>query len=392
MRKGIALFCVFLSTVVIQAKDLQVPRDYPTIAEAIAAASAGDTVLVANGTYTQSKPLKIDKPLTVASLFINSRRESDIQQTIIQAAASDMEEWVELAAEGSKIVGFTFVGSDEHTLNITSPSGSVSYCRFIGGKDQLSISAGGGYVGHCYFENAGDDAIDCDNSISWTIEYNTIVNAHQDGIEVRLHPKDVPLTRHVFRHNTVIGSGESGIQLIDYQGNSFREFHIHHNVFQDCRGSGVSCMYREKDDTREAYRGSLMEERAFIYNNTFVRCNYGLTLSPGLVVLNNLFTNLGTKGIERGVYLNDDNDRSVVDYCLFYRNPQHFDQDIRMGSQIRLDLNPLLDENHELKDQSPCIDAGIAQFRSGGIVLEIPAAEYAGRAPDLGAKEYRAPR
>ncbi len=392
MKKEVAAICVSLSIVVVHAKDLRVPGDYSTITDAIAAASPGDTVLVANGTYAQSRPLKIDKAITLASPFITSRRESDIDSTVVRPATSDMAEWVELAADNSRIVGIKFVGSDEHTLNITSPSASVSHCRFIGGKDQLSVTRGGGYIGHCYFEKAGDDGIDCDESVSWTIEYNTIVNAHQDGIEVRLHQKGAPLTKHVFRHNTVVGSGESGIQLIDYQGNSFREFYIHHNVFQDCKGSGVSCMYQEKDNTREVYRGSLMEERAFVYNNTFVRCNYGLTLAPGLVVLNNLFTHLSTRGIERGDYLNDDNDLSMVDYCLFYRNPQHFDHDIRMGSHVLLDLDPLLDEDHELRNQSPCIDAGIAKFRSDKIVFEIPSSDFAGRAPDLGAKEYRGSR
>ncbi len=392
MKRELAAICVFLSIVVVQAKDLQVPKDYSTIAEAIAAASAGDTVLVANGTYTQYRPLKIDKAITLASPFITSRRESDVDSTVIRPATPQMAEWLELAAEHSKIVGIRFIGSDEHTLNITSPSASLSHCKFIGGKDQVSLTRGGGYIGHCYFEKAGDDGIDCDESVSWTIEYNTIINAHQDGIEVRLHHNGAPQTRHVFQHNSVISSGESGIQLIDYQGNSFREFYIHHNVFQGCKGSGVSCMYREKDNTREAYRGSLMEERAFVYNNTFVRCNYGLTLAPGLVVLNNLFTHLSTRGIERGDYLNDDNDRSLVDYCLFYRSPHYFDQDVRMGSHILLDLDPLLDEDHELRNHSPCIDAGIAQYRSDRIVFEIPSSDYAGRAPDLGAKEYRGPR
>ena len=92
-------------------------------------------------------------------------------------------------------------------------------------------------------------------------------------------------------YNEVIGSGESGIQLIDYESDSYREFFIHNNLFKSCRGAGVSCMYKEKDNSSEVYRGSLMQEKAYVFNNTFVKCNYGLTISPGLVILNNIFVN-----------------------------------------------------------------------------------------------------
>ena len=264
-KKIIFIITIFMSSFA-YSNIINVPEELSTITKAIRSAANGDTILIAPGTYTQDKLVNVSKPITVASRFIFSRNKVDIDSTIIISALNDMKEWFELSAEHSKIIGITFRGNDEHTLNITASHASVTYCNFLGGKDQLSVSGGGGYIGHCYFENGGDDAIDCDNSVSWTIEYNIIVNAHQDGIEVRLHKKSAPLTTHIFRYNTVIGSGESGIQLIDYHENSYREFYIHNNVFQNCRGSGVSCMYQEKDNTNEVYKGSLMEEKAFVYN------------------------------------------------------------------------------------------------------------------------------
>ena len=62
-----------------------------------------------------------------------------------------MIEWFELSAENARVDGIRFIGSEEHTLNITAPYASVTHCQFIGGKDQLSISGGGGYVANCYF-------------------------------------------------------------------------------------------------------------------------------------------------------------------------------------------------------------------------------------------------
>ena len=388
MKKWIGTTVILLFAMVSRAVIIHIPADFATIAGAVESASEGDTVLVARGTYTQPGPFTLDKAVTLASPFLFSRGEADKTGTIIAAARPDMKEWFELSAVNSQVIGFTFMGNEEHTVNITSEYASVLHCRFIDGKDQLSLTGGGGRVAYCYFENAGDDGIDCDNTISWIIEHNTIVNAHQDGIEVRLQDKGAPLTTHIFRYNTVIGSGESGIQLIDYQDDSFREFYIHNNVFLHCRGAGVSCMYQEKDNTKEVYKGSLMQEKAFVYNNTFNACNYGLTISPHLVILNNIFVDLKTIGIERGVYVDDNNDYSIVDYCLFYNNPQHYDADVRIGTEIMLDKDPLLNLRQEPQTDSPCIDAGTAFYSWKGDVLDIATANFTGKAPDLGAREY----
>jgi hypothetical protein len=388
MKKAIILAGMVFLAAAAQAKVLHVPGDFATIASAIRSASDGDTILLAPGDYPQSDILKIDKAVTVASRFLESNDDGDIRKTTLSATSRRLAEWVLLSAKGATVVGITFLGTDEHTLNITAPSASVLDCRFLGGKDQVSFTGGGGHVARCHFENAGDDAIDCDKSVSWTIEHNTIVNAHQDGVEVRLHDKREPLTTHIFRHNRVIGSGQSGIQLIDYQGNSFREFHIHNNVFVDCKGSGVSCMYQEKDNTNEVYRGSLMEETAFIFNNTFDGCNYGITMAPHLIILNNIFANLKTRAIGRGSYVTDAVDRSIVDYCLFYNNPLHFDPGVRTGSHLLVDVDPKLHELHGLQEGSPCIDAGRANYLWDGRALTIPASDYRGAAPDLGAVEF----
>ncbi len=388
MKRGRIILFIFSFALFAQANIISVPGMKSTLSEAIEDAADGDTILVAPGTYTQPDLLKVNKAVLIASHFILSNNQTDIESTKINAGTDDMGEWFELSAENSSVVGIRFIGNGEHTLHITAPYASVTHCQFIGGKDQLSITGGGGYIAHCYFENAGDDAIDCDNSTSWTIEYNLIVNAHQDGIEVRLHDKVAPLTTHIFRYNEVIGSGESGIQLIDYQDDSYREFFIHNNIFRNCMGAGVSCMYQEKDNTSEVYKGSLMVEKAFVFNNTFVKCNYGLTISPGLIILNNIFVNLLTKGIERGVYVNDDNDNSIVDYCLFYNNPTHYDPDVKIDSNILEDKDPLLNDNFELREGSPCINAGIDHFRWGKTTFKAPTSDYIGSKPDLGAKEF----
>jgi hypothetical protein len=131
-----------------------------------------------------------------------------------------------------------------------------------------------------------------------------------------------------------------------------------------------------------------MEEQAWVHNNTFDGCNYGLTIAPGLVALNNIFANSRTRGVERGIYVTDSVDRSIVDHCLFYNNAQHFDSDIRKGARVMIDRDPQLDPDFRLLNGSPCIDAGTARYSWEGAEFTIPETEYEGTAPDLGAKEF----
>jgi len=179
LRKRIYFVILFCFNLFLNAAVINVPSKYSTIEEAVKVSVKGDTILLAPGTYVLPNPLKIAKSITITSGFVFTNNSKTIDETIIKPGLSDMHEWFEVAAKNAKITGIKFLGNKNHTLNITASYAYVTHCKFIGGKDQLSISGGGGYVGYCYFEGAGDDAIDCDKSIDWIIEHNTIVNAHQ---------------------------------------------------------------------------------------------------------------------------------------------------------------------------------------------------------------------
>jgi hypothetical protein len=358
-----------------------------SIQDTLNVATAGDTIIVEPGTYLVSSRLILDKAVVLASDYILTGDEGDIDATVLQADTSAPKEWFRINADSARVVGLRINGNTRHTLGIFAKYSEVVHCKLIGGGDLLSFERGGGYVGYCYLEGAGDDDIDCDESVSWTIEHCTLVNAYQDGIEVRLQPKAGPLTTHVFRYNTVVGSGESGIQLINYPGDSYRQFEIYGNVFKNCGGSGVSCMH--DSGSVENYRGSDMEENAFVYNNTFDGCRCGITLAPTLVILNNIFTNCGMIGIERGVHVTDSNDLSIVDYCDFYGNTADHDTGISIGASIFMFDPAYADaEGYALTPTSPCIDRGIASYEwNGSIVLSLASTDYHGSAPDLGARE-----
>ena len=355
------LLCMVLCISPVSGKVLKVPSEHPTIDVAVGIASDGDTILIARGTYEHTT-LNVNKRLTLASDYINTKDQIDIDKTIIKATPAAEKQWFSLNSKDSKIVGLTIIGNKNHTLKITSPYSEVLYCNFIGGGDQLSFEGGGGRVAHCNFDGAGDDAIDAD--------------------ETRLQPKSGPLTTHVFRYNTVFKAGQSGIQLVDYAGDSKRTFRIYGNLFLNCGGSGVSMMANEHSD--ENHKGSDMVENVVVYNNTFYRCNHGMTLSPKAIVLNNIFYNC-LKGVGKGKYITSDNDKTLLDYCLFFKSRTDYDSGITTGSNILTEDPKFKDtKTFELSQGSPAIDAGTVKYAE---VLKIAERAYNGSAPDLGAKE-----
>jgi hypothetical protein len=152
------LLCMVLCISPVSGKVLKVPSEHPTIDVAVGIASDGDTILIARGTYEHTT-LNVNKRLTLASNYMNTKDQSDIDEIIIKATAAAEKQWFALNSKDSRIIGLTIGGNKNHTLKITSPYSEVLYCNFIGGGDQLSFEGGGGRVAHCNFDGAGDDVI-----------------------------------------------------------------------------------------------------------------------------------------------------------------------------------------------------------------------------------------
>ncbi|NQZ70158.1 MAG: right-handed parallel beta-helix repeat-containing protein [Lentisphaeria bacterium] len=340
---------------------MKVPEDYKTVQEAILAASAGDTILLAPGTYMIEGKIEVPKKLTIASNYLNSKDKSAIDATVLKASKKAGLQWFDIGpkAKGTKIIGLTFLGNAEHSLAIRNSHTEVSHCKFVGGRDQLSFEGGGGLVAHCYFEGAGDDAIDADLSVSWTAEHCTIRGSRDDGIEIRLHVKEGPITTHIVRYNTFT-DGTTGIQLIDYEGDSHRKFEIYGNVFKNTRSTAVDCTV---DTGNRNVDGSPMVEKAKIFSNTIDGCRNGITMAPNLVILNNIFTNTMVKGIIKGKHLEAGN-TSIVDYCLFFKNGANYDKGLNMGKNI-FTFDPQYSDttSYKLSPNSRAIDMGIAAYR-----------------------------
>ena len=347
---------------------------HTTIASAIGAAAAGDTVIVSPGRYTGG--ITVDKAITLASK-LHTGDKSAVSTTTLNGGAPT----IAVRAPGARIIGFTFKQGRKGVVN-TADDVEVLGNRFIDvGSDAVSWERTGGVISGNFFENPGDDCIDLDGPKSGVVADNTCLNPDDDGLETRLFDYSGPMQTIVIRDNTFASGNEDGIQLIDYPATSSYTYQIERNLLADNAMAGVGIM--DRAETTEDYRSASIPERVHIINNTIVGNAYGLTGGDNSAVINNIFLNNKRAGI-KGV-----NGRSAVSHNLFFGNPTaHIASNVDAATTRT--GNPLVDAQYRLQAGSPAIDAGTAAFTfQDQLILRPQARPFAGAAPDLGRYESR---
>ena len=382
---GLAIAIILCSTVhLTRAEIINVPADFQTIALAVQNATAGDTIILAPGTYNENS-MNITIPLTISSQWILEGDESFIDQTIVNASGSIL---FSVTADDVEISGLKIINGD-HTLDIEARV-SIKYNHLVNNADGVSMEGGGGgYVGYNTIENngSGDDNIDLDIGINGSdilIEHNKMYNGNDDGIEIRLFNTPNQNIHYEIRYNTIIGANNAGIQLISYDVFTGKVFDIHHNIIQSCK-SGIGCM--EGANTSEDMSGaSLMDEKVYLYNNTFIENQMGATGGNNMIAINNIVAGNSVGGFKLfGA-------QSAIFNNLFHNNNNNdligISGSAEQGNNLFAE-DPLLNETTFLPGTgSPCIDAGLVNFSVDEIkVIEISTEEYAGSVPDVGAVE-----
>ncbi len=368
-----------------KSRVIQVPRDHKQIQQAINAAGNGDTVLVSPGIYREQLRLA-GKQITLASRFLVSRDKKDIQRTVLDASISRDGKIISgntpitVAADtrsGTRIVGFTIRNGGDGIICFAKIE--ISHNHFINNGDAIDYESGGGICRANTFEKNRDDAVDLDGASEAVIEDNLILNSRDDGIEIRLHRYSGKMLNIVIRRNRIIGSGEDGIQIIDYPDMSSRTIRIEHNVIARTKMAAIGCM--ANGNTGENYEAASIPERIEVINNTLVDNHYGITGGDSLLAFNNVIT--GTEKIA----LKQVDGKSVLAFNLLWNNTVD-NQGSHLVKKSTIKKNPRLDGNHRLLRNSPCIDAGTSLYRQGdAVLLKIPRASFSGKAPDLGAFE-----
>jgi hypothetical protein len=134
-------------------------------------------------------------------------------------------------------------------------------------------------------------------------------------------------------------------------------------------------------NTREDFQAASLAERIYLFHNTIVGNDHGVTGGDNAIALNNLFAHnarVGLKGMNGG---------SIAAYNLFFANGQDL-VDSNTDAATTVGADPLLDGDLHPTRRSPAIDAGTAFFEwNSEVVLNRAPGDYAGVAPDLGAFE-----
>lgn len=247
----------------------RVPDQYATISAAVAAASEGDTVLVAPGTYVER--LEFDgKELTVGSHFLLTRDPDFVGSTVIDGGMGERERNARVVFIGPNqrrtisLVGLTIQNADD----CISSNGrfELHHSRVTGCTDGIDFQSGtSAVIRHTVFEDNDDDGLDLDDDIAVVIEHNLIRDNRGDGIEIRLHPYQGPMLTSVIRGNAILGNREDGIQLIDYPEWSDLSYVIEANQILDNGQAGIGCM--SDGVSREDYRAHPIPEPIRLADN-----------------------------------------------------------------------------------------------------------------------------
>ena len=254
MKKNVSYFkwyliCVFTLALILCSTTafgaiIHVPKDQPTIQASIDAASNGDTVLVADGTYTGVG----NKDLDFKGKAITVQSENGPDKCII-----DCEDAVNSKGfyfhngerEDSAVSGFAITNASLHGIGCSGSSPTITNC-IISGNGGVFVQAGGGV--HCY--ESSPTITNC------IISGNTVLF---NGGGVYCYDSSPNITNCIISGNTVYYANGGGISCIFYSSPTIINCTISGNE-AGSEGGGIHCCDSSPNITNCIFWGDLPDE------------------------------------------------------------------------------------------------------------------------------------
>ena len=358
---------------------IHVPADQPTIQEGINAATDGDTVLLAKGTYNES--IIFDgKEIVVGSEFITTGDSLSIEQTIIHGNPGNSVVSIENEeTPNAKLIGVTITGGTGKPLS-NVPHGGGIYINNASPslenliiKNNIASGMGGGVGGGIYLMGS--------NAIISGCEITDNESTYGGGI--RCDGGNISITGCTISDNFAVQSG-GGIMFL-----SASEARVEYSVL-----TGNSAIYGGTIANNNS--NVLINKCTFFHNTGLYGGAIQLEGMASAVIVNtilwkNAMNPANINEIEFGVGFC----RADVSHCDIYGGEEGV---VGTGTlnwlEGNLNINPQFTDTTSLDltlpEDSPCVDAGTSLFVINNDTL-VNITNYVGTAPDMGAYEFGTP-
>jgi hypothetical protein len=221
---GTVVACVFFLASPALAGKIRVPKDQPTIQDAVNAAQNGDTIEVSSGRYDEAVTIAGKDNLTIAG-----KGKATLTGNSARISVDD--------CDGVTIKGLTFENTGDEGIDFEDVTSlKIEKCTFKRtGDDAISgNSAAGLVISKCTIDDPGDDGVDVDDSSDVVIEKCKVRKIDDNGLQLD------GIDGGKIEKNQIDDCGNDGIALsVSDSQNPSRDLLVAKNKIRRCGDDGI---------------------------------------------------------------------------------------------------------------------------------------------------------